>query len=130
MLGAESAECLDRSVSVSGKVDDEFPDYFYFGVCLVVLFVCFLSSYGYIVIGVFLVFLFVLSSYIEVTFSKTPPRSHEETVTSLSLLYMGTCTKGQRAQPSCERSRENSEISVKDLFLPAILTFFFVDIKA
>lgn len=41
----------------------------------------------------FLVFLSVLSSYTEVTFSKNPPRSHEETVTSLSLLYMGTQTQ-------------------------------------
>lgn len=66
---------------------------------------------------------------LEVTFSKNPPRSHEETVTSLSLLYMGTHTKGQRAQPSCQCSTENSEISVKDLFLPAILTFFFLILK-
>lgn len=42
VLGAESAECLDRSVSVSGKVDDESPDYFCFGVWLFCLFVSFL----------------------------------------------------------------------------------------
>lgn len=76
VLGAESAECLDRSVSVSGKVDDESSDYFYFGVCLVVLFVCFLSSYGYIVIGVFFSFslctLFLYRSNIFKNSSKIP----------------------------------------------------------
>lgn len=38
VLGAESAECLVRNVTVSGKVDDEFPGYFYFGFCLFCLF--------------------------------------------------------------------------------------------
>lgn len=34
VLGAESTECLVRNVTVSGKVDDEFPGFFYFGFCL------------------------------------------------------------------------------------------------
>lgn len=44
-----SAEHLVRIVTVSGKVDDEFPDY----LCLDFCFICFLPCYCYIVIEFF-----------------------------------------------------------------------------
>lgn len=84
VLGAESADCLVRSVSVWGKVDDEFLGYFYFGFCLFPFFLVFYNNWG------FLVFLSLLSCYIKITFSENHPRSHEETVTSLLLLFVGT----------------------------------------
>ena len=64
-----SAERLVRIFIVSGKVDDDFPDYFCF-VGLVCLFSPFLLLYSH---WDFLVFLSVLCSSIQVTFSENSP---------------------------------------------------------